>query len=192
MNHVKIWRDICRGLEIQERLLGAYVWGAAAAAVNALVRYAQNQETYYQRYAAAGFEPNDFGVTMALSIPLALYMAGRSDVVWLAPEVSDADADRLARSMRGRGVPLIGSRRGHLDAALGELVFDVGPLRGLRTNLHLAFEALQAGALEIVTKPDNINWLESDQWVQDLLKKIKAVAAVKFQESNRVSRKLSS
>lgn len=72
-----IW-DICRGLALQERLLGAYVWGAAAAAVNALVRYAQNQETYYQRYAAAGFEPNDFGVTMALSIPLALYLAGRS------------------------------------------------------------------------------------------------------------------
>jgi O-antigen ligase len=72
-----IW-DLCRSSRLQTLLLQAYVAGTAAAAVNAFARYAQNQESYYQRYAAAGFEPNDFGVTVALSIPIGLYLAGRA------------------------------------------------------------------------------------------------------------------
>ncbi len=68
-----IW-DLCRGPRLQKLLLAAYVAGAAVAAVNTLVRYAQGLQTYYQRYAATGFEPNDFGVTVALSIPMGLYL----------------------------------------------------------------------------------------------------------------------
>jgi putative ABC transport system substrate-binding protein len=39
-----------------------------------------------------------------------------TDAVWLPPSVSDADAAALAKALEGRGVPLVGSRRAHLDA----------------------------------------------------------------------------
>jgi ABC-type uncharacterized transport system substrate-binding protein len=44
------------------------------------------------------------------------------DAVWLPPSVSDAGADAVARALKGRGVPLIGSRRGHLDAGCAVVV----------------------------------------------------------------------
>ncbi len=72
-----IW-DLCRGPIRQTQLMQAYVLGASAAAVDTFFRYAQHQQTYYLRYAAQGFEPNDFGLLMALSIPLASYLALRT------------------------------------------------------------------------------------------------------------------
>lgn len=72
-----IW-DSCRSAIRQAQLMQAYVWGAAAACGNAYFRYAHNQQTYYRRYAAAGFDPNDFGLILALSIPMALYLALRA------------------------------------------------------------------------------------------------------------------
>ena len=44
------------------------------------------------------------------------------DAVWLPPSVSDADADAVARALKGRGLPLIGSRRAHLDAGCAVVV----------------------------------------------------------------------
>lgn len=71
-----IW-DGCRDRARQRQLMQAYVWGAVAASASAYVRYFHNQQTYWRRYAAAGFDPNDFGLILALSIPLALYLAMR-------------------------------------------------------------------------------------------------------------------
>ena len=56
-----IW-ELCRGPARQTQLLSAYVFGAVAASANAIWRYAEGQQTYYRRYAAAGFDPNDFGL----------------------------------------------------------------------------------------------------------------------------------
>lgn len=77
---VMIWLvwDLVRSRYRQTALCSAYVVGAAVAAAATIVRYAQNQQTYYRRYAAAGFDPNDLGLTLALSIPLALYVSERS------------------------------------------------------------------------------------------------------------------
>ena len=69
-----IW-DACRGPARQRQLMQAYVWGAVAASATAWVRYLEHQQTYYRRYAAAGFDPNDFGLILALAIPPALYLA---------------------------------------------------------------------------------------------------------------------
>ena len=71
-----IW-DTCRDALLQTRLMQSYVWGAVAACASAGFRFSQGQQTYYHRYAAAGFEPNDFGLVLALSIPLALYLGLR-------------------------------------------------------------------------------------------------------------------
>jgi O-antigen ligase len=69
-----IWES-CRGASRQRQLMEAYVWGAVAASGIAFTRYALHIQTYYRRYAAAGFDPNDFGLVLALSIPMALYLA---------------------------------------------------------------------------------------------------------------------
>jgi O-antigen ligase len=72
-----VW-DSCRSAPRQLRLMQAYVWGAVAACGDALVRYFVHQQTYYRRYAAAGFDPNDFGLILALAIPMALYLSLRA------------------------------------------------------------------------------------------------------------------
>jgi ABC-type uncharacterized transport system substrate-binding protein len=44
------------------------------------------------------------------------------DAVWLAPAVPPADAEALARALEGRGIPLAGSRRAHLEAGCAVVV----------------------------------------------------------------------
>ena len=58
-------------------MLEAYLGGAVVSAAATIVRYSLNQQTYWRRYAAPGFEPNDLGLTLALAIPMALYLALR-------------------------------------------------------------------------------------------------------------------
>jgi hypothetical protein len=72
-----IW-DACRTPLRQTRLMQFYVWGAVAASASAFLRYFQGRQTYYRRYTAPGFDPNDFGLILALSIPIALYLALRA------------------------------------------------------------------------------------------------------------------
>ncbi len=76
-----IW-DQARVPERPPQLMQAYVWGAVLASLATLARYAQNHQTYYRRYAAAGFDPNDLALTVALSIPMAFYLALRGRGVW--------------------------------------------------------------------------------------------------------------
>jgi O-antigen ligase len=76
-----IW-DQARVPERPIQLMRAYVAGALLASLATLLRYAQNQQTYYRRYAAAGFDPNDLALTVALSIPMALYLASRGREAW--------------------------------------------------------------------------------------------------------------
>ncbi len=72
-----IW-DTCRDSLQQTRLMQAYICGAVAASASAFLRFFQGLQTYWRRYAAAGFDPNDFGLILALSIPVALYLSLRA------------------------------------------------------------------------------------------------------------------
>lgn len=71
-----VW-DLCRTAARQTALMRAYVAGAAVASMLTLLRYAQGLQTYYRRYAAVGFEPNDMGLTLVLALPLAMYLTLR-------------------------------------------------------------------------------------------------------------------
>ena len=79
-----IW-ELCGTASRQTALMAAYVAGAAVSSVLTILRFAQGLQTYYRRYAATGFEPNDLGLTVALSIPLALHLAsrGRGALRWV-------------------------------------------------------------------------------------------------------------
>ena len=71
-----VW-DQCRGPRRQMHLLLAYVLGAAGGSALGVLRYSQGRQTYYRRYTAPGFDPNDFGLILALAIPMALYLSLR-------------------------------------------------------------------------------------------------------------------
>lgn len=79
-----VW-DLARSRTRSLVLLAAYVAGAVVASAATIVRYTQNLQTYYRRYAAPGFDPNDLGLTVALAIPIALYLAHRQGgwAAWL-------------------------------------------------------------------------------------------------------------
>lgn len=96
-----IW-DACRDRFRQRRLIEAYVCGAVVAAVSTYVRFLMGRQTYWRRYAAPGFDPNDCGLILALSVPLALYLAltggARMRAVWHAAVVLALGAILLTAS----------------------------------------------------------------------------------------------
>lgn len=68
-----IW-EFARGAARQRQLMAVYLAGAVAGAGIGIARFAMHLETYYRRYAATGFDPNDFGLLLALSLPMSLYL----------------------------------------------------------------------------------------------------------------------
>ncbi|HFC53214.1 MAG TPA: hypothetical protein ENJ43_02140, partial [Gammaproteobacteria bacterium] len=93
--------------------LAAYVLGCFVSVGATIYAYLYHIESAYQRFAAAGFDPNDLAVIISLGIPMAGYLAtgkGHAALLWL-----------------WRGYPLLalgvvfltGSRTGFLVALLG-------------------------------------------------------------------------
>jgi len=132
-----IW-EFCRTDECQAWLLRCYVYGAAVSSALTLLRYARGQQTYYRRYATAGFDPNDLGLTLALAIPMTLYLAGRLKrgqraVIWLcglmmvAAVLLTASRMALAASVAGFAYAALTWR----DAPAGQRVFSGVMLAGL-------------------------------------------------------------
>lgn len=69
-----IW-EFCGQERNVTQLMQAYVFGTLYASANTLLRYQVAHQTYYHRYAAEGFDPNDFALTLAISIPMAYSLA---------------------------------------------------------------------------------------------------------------------
>jgi O-antigen ligase len=72
-----IW-EFCATEEHLASLMQAYVFGTFYAEYDTVSRYLMARQTYYLRYAGAGFDPNDLALTLALSLPLAYFLAVRS------------------------------------------------------------------------------------------------------------------
>ncbi len=72
-----LW-EFARSAMRQRRLMAVYLAGAVVGSAIGLARYALHLQTYYRRYAATGFDPNDFGLLLALSLPMALYLGLQS------------------------------------------------------------------------------------------------------------------
>jgi len=68
-----IW-ELCRTASAQRRLIHAFVAGAAASSGWTIVRAALNRQTNWRRFATAGFDPNDLGVTLAIALTMAVYL----------------------------------------------------------------------------------------------------------------------
>jgi O-antigen ligase len=111
-----IW-EFCRTRRALLGLMAAYLAGCAASSVWTVVRAALNEQTNYRRFATAGFDPNDLGVTLALALPMALYLASRTRGVtpWLC---------RAAAAICIGGILLTASRTA-LVAAVAAFLFPV-------------------------------------------------------------------
>lgn len=141
-----IW-DTCRTRARQRQLLWAYVAGAVAASGLTILRYMADVQTYYRRYAAPGFDPNDLGLTVALAIPMALYLAMRSRAAWLA---------RAAVVPVGAAILLTASRTSLLVACFGFAFAALTWRRadGVQRAVSAALLAgVLAGALWLAPKP---------------------------------------
>jgi len=108
-----IW-ELARSVAAPAWLMAAYLGGAAVSSVWTMVRAVYRQQTFYRRYATAGFDPNDLGLTLALAIPMALYLAGRTRgiVAWLC---------RLAAALAIVAILLTASRTALVVAGLSFL-----------------------------------------------------------------------
>ena len=127
-----IW-ELCGTAARETALMAAYVAGAAVSSALTILRFEQGLQTYYRRYAAVGFEPNDLGLTVALSIPLALHLAlrGRGPLRWawrgavalaITAILLSASRTALVVSLAGFGYALWTWRRSDLSQKLSCLV----------------------------------------------------------------------
>lgn len=67
------------------RLLHAYVLGTFAAGLDTIYQFVRQNEAAYQRYAGAGANPDDLGLMVALSVPIAycFFIQRRGCIRWL-------------------------------------------------------------------------------------------------------------
>jgi O-antigen ligase len=61
-----------------ERILQFYILGAYVLCIIALMNYSTHQAFYEDRYSAIGYDPNYFGISLALGMPLAWYLFTRA------------------------------------------------------------------------------------------------------------------
>jgi O-antigen ligase len=59
---------------LQLHLLRAYVLGSYVSAAGTIFSYVSDSSTYWERHVAAGFDPNDLCLILALSIPMSFYL----------------------------------------------------------------------------------------------------------------------
>ena len=58
-------------------IFSAYVLGTLVPAGDTLQRFLLGHQTYYNRYASSGFDPNDLALTLDLSLPMSYYLTLR-------------------------------------------------------------------------------------------------------------------
>ena len=128
-----IW-EFCRTRRALFGLMAAYLAGAPASSVWTVVRATLNEQTNYRRFATAGFDPNDLGVTLALALPMALYLAGctRGAAPWLC---------RAAAAL-SIGAILLTASRTALVATLAAFLFSALTWRRSRWSNRISSVAL--------------------------------------------------
>jgi O-antigen ligase len=127
-------------------IMRAYVFGTFYADYDTFHRWLGAHATYYQRYAAAGFDPNDLALTLALSLPLSFYLARRA-------RRSRAWIYWLQMALAFLTILLSASRTGFLTACLAATIVPLGARYMSRTErrlIALGLAAAVTGAMAVI------------------------------------------
>lgn len=128
-------------------LFDAYVIGTAVPAWDTLQRFLSGKQSFYLRYASAGFDPNDLALTLALSLPISYYLSitRGGNLRWLY---------RLQILTVIGTIFLTGSRGGTVSMAIGlSLVLTTMRLLNARQRALLAVSAIVVLAVAVAIVP---------------------------------------
>ncbi|MDQ2775351.1 MAG: O-antigen ligase family protein [Acidobacteriota bacterium] len=93
-------------------LIRAYVCGTLISCGETVYRFLSHQSTYYERFSAVGFDPNDLSLTLAISVPLSYYLfvrhRGWVGCAWLLQIAAVIVACLLTASRTGALVVVLG------------------------------------------------------------------------------------
>ena len=109
---------------LQMYLLGAYV-----VLGNTLINYFSGTSFYYERFSAAGTNPDDLGATMALAIPIAWFLAYPINAKKIHPVFRWVNYAYIPAALMG--IALSGTRTALIAAAPG-MMFGLATLTRLR------------------------------------------------------------
>lgn len=70
-----LWQFV-RSRRALAQMMSAYVMGTLVSCAYTMANYLKGVTAVYNRYAAPGYDPNDLGLILALSIPMSAYLAG--------------------------------------------------------------------------------------------------------------------
>lgn len=120
-------------------MLDAYVLGTLLPIAQTMQRFLSGQQTYYNRYAIEGFDPNDLALTLALSLPMSYYLSLRHTGLrsWLY---------RIQIAATAGTILLTGSRGGTLAMAVALILIPL-TLRALPSPQRIALGVTGALAL---------------------------------------------
>ena len=127
--------------------LQAYVLGTYVAAGATIANYRVGRELFIGRYAATGFNVNDLGLTLALGIPVAWYLAVSKD---------DSKTTQRLRLANFAYIPiavlaiLLTASRGSLIAILPAILLVVASLPRLRLFQGVLILVALIGALFVI------------------------------------------
>lgn len=66
--------QFCTSEKGARMLMEAYVYGTLVSCGETIYRFGSHEYTYYGRFSALGFDPNDLSLTLAISIPISYYL----------------------------------------------------------------------------------------------------------------------
>ena len=130
-----VW-ELCPAAAAGLLLMRAYLAGAAVSSLWTMLRAALHQQTNYRRFATAGFDPNDLGVTLALALPMALYLSHRARGL-------EAALARVAAALAIAAILLTASRTALIAAGVS-FVFPLLTWRQARVSQRAGSLALAA------------------------------------------------
>jgi O-antigen ligase len=100
----------------QVLLLRAVVLGTYVSCIATVVEYFQGTYVYYHRYSGAGFNPDELGLILAMSIPVSLYLILRERGKWIVLLY-------VGQLVLAVSTILLTASRGPVLACLGTLLF---------------------------------------------------------------------
>lgn len=129
--------------------LQAYILGVAVLVSNMIFNYLSGTTFYYERFSAAGTNPDDVGVILALGLPVAWYLAVSKTTTKMSYVLKWVNYAYIPAAFLG--IILSGTRTA-LIASIPAMAFGLASLTRLRLAFRIAIFVLLA-AIVLISLP---------------------------------------